>query len=317
MLALLLLCTSCSKQAQNVNDEKNSSGEEINANENTNTENVKVGNTQGNLNNYGIVAGQGEWVYYSNSDMGLYKMKTDGSQKTKLSDEEGGAINVYDNWVYCLASTDRDTSAIYRIKTDGSEPHNMTDDSIASMSVVGDWIYFSDIEGNIKKLSHDGKNTIKLASDSNGWIYYAGFNEDGSICTYKINTDGENKTKISDSWMDYLSINNGWMYYLTDDKIYRMKLDGTDAMKVCDDGVYEFNVSGDWIYYSNDSDEGKIYKIKTDGSTKTKVSDDISMRICLVDDWIYYDIDDSNDVWESIIKLCRIKTDGSQRQIIE
>ena len=43
----------------------------------------KRGNTAGNIINGGIVAIQGDWIYYSNqSDDGkLYTVKTDGSKK--------------------------------------------------------------------------------------------------------------------------------------------------------------------------------------------------------------------------------------------
>ncbi|MGI6711164.1 MAG: DUF5050 domain-containing protein [Bacillota bacterium] len=47
------------------------------------------GNTPGNLNNNGLFAKAGDWIYYSNLiDQGkLYKMKADGTEVTKITDD--------------------------------------------------------------------------------------------------------------------------------------------------------------------------------------------------------------------------------------
>ena len=95
-----------------------------NGNTSSNTSNNAVintiGNTSGNLVNGGAAALQGDWIYYNqyNLDPGLYKIKTDGTGKTKLSNDPGRSINVVGDWIYY--SNQNDEFKIYKIKTDGT-----------------------------------------------------------------------------------------------------------------------------------------------------------------------------------------------------
>ena len=81
------------------------------------------GNTIGNIANYGMIAQQGDWIYYSNQSDGekLYKIKTDGTNKQKLDDEGNSySINIAGDWIYyvkCLGGT---YEKFYKIKTDGT-----------------------------------------------------------------------------------------------------------------------------------------------------------------------------------------------------
>ena len=67
----------------------------------------EVGNTSGNLSNYGFVAKQNKWIYYSipysytnENNEGLYKVKEDGTVKIKLTDDSALFINVVGDWIY-------------------------------------------------------------------------------------------------------------------------------------------------------------------------------------------------------------------------
>lgn len=97
------------------------SGSVLGADENS------VGNTSGNINNYGWVAIQGDWIYYRNDALNgnLYKVKTDGTKKTKLNDDDVVNINVVGDWIYYFDVKSRsfagDVYHIYRIKIDGTE----------------------------------------------------------------------------------------------------------------------------------------------------------------------------------------------------
>ena len=54
-----------------------------------------VGNTNGNISNGGMAAKLGDWIYYVNSGDNdrIYKIKSDGTEKTKLADDEASNIN--------------------------------------------------------------------------------------------------------------------------------------------------------------------------------------------------------------------------------
>ena len=63
-----------------------------------------MGFTGANIGQGGLMAGDGEWVYYrSESDWGLYRARTDGSEQTQLlppEDYAPSSINVLGDWVY-------------------------------------------------------------------------------------------------------------------------------------------------------------------------------------------------------------------------
>lgn len=79
---------------------------------------------------------KGDWIYYGVSyyikgeSIGeLYKMKTDGSNRQKISDDYVINIIVEDEWIYCRTETYIPEEGEYKyflhkIKTDGTEKSN-------------------------------------------------------------------------------------------------------------------------------------------------------------------------------------------------
>ena len=59
------------------------------------------GNTVGNIVNEGLVAKEGQWIYYRNldDDDKIYKIRTDGTGRTRISDDNSWCINVVDGRV--------------------------------------------------------------------------------------------------------------------------------------------------------------------------------------------------------------------------
>lgn len=57
---------------------------------------IRFGNRISNINNYGFVTQNGEYIFYlqqaekENMPAGLYRAKTNGTEKTLLSEKEGG-----------------------------------------------------------------------------------------------------------------------------------------------------------------------------------------------------------------------------------
>ena len=73
---------------------------------------------------------------------------------------------------------------------------------------------------------------------------------------------------------------------------------------------------GEWLYFSNMNDANKLYYVKKDGTGLTKLSDD-SLEghgdKILLGDWIYYCTGDESG-WGNAV--CRIRTDGSGREVV-
>jgi hypothetical protein len=287
------------------------------------------GNSVGNIVNGGLVAQSGDWVYYEHTNDGfkLYKMRVDGSEKTKLNDSISYCINVVGDWIYYINNSDYDApQRIYKIRTDGSENTKLNDSMSNDVSVIGDWIFYEKSRGDgysdLCKLRIDGSEEIMLYGKevwdfcaTEDWIYFTDYEGGWGYSLCKIRTDGSEKTKLNDEKAHNINIEGDWIYYtvgaLEDNVVRKICTDGSGEAKVTSARSSNINVTGDWIYYSNWNDNGNLYKIRTDGSQRTKLNDDdSSVHINIIGEWIYYTMGFGNG------NLFRIRTDGTERQII-
>jgi RNA polymerase sigma factor (sigma-70 family) len=286
-----------------------------------------IGNTMGNISNEGIAAQHGGWIYYDKFDRGstngaLYKIRTDGTSKTKLNSSGSEYINVVGDWIYYRNVSDN--RYIYKIRTDGTGETRLNNEESSDINVIGDWIYYvssSDDSDNryIYKIRTDGTDEIKLNSDDSGWvnvvddwIYYNNQSDNGYL--YKIRTDGTERTKLNNEHTASPIVVEGWIYYRNYalDYLYKIRTDGTEHTKLLDFNIFDFNVSGDWIYYEsgNEDDNFALCKIRTDGTENYKLNSEESCAISVVGDWIFYSAIDAN----GINTLYKIRTDGTDRQ---
>ncbi|MDR1563947.1 MAG: DUF5050 domain-containing protein [Oscillospiraceae bacterium] len=234
-----------------------------------------VGNISGNTSNIGIVAQQGEWLYFRNDKDNncLYKIRRDGTGIQKLANDKNvSCINVLDEWVYYRCQS------IYRVRTDGMGRQELTTDNSAYINVTDDgWIYYTNFNNwSISKMQHDGSSNQVVVRDklcegfnvSNGWIYAV----DGS----NLYTEGGKG----------------------DRHLYKLKTDGTEVTLLSDDIVGLINVVGDWVYYSAENDGNRLYKIKTDGSGKEKILDSSAHIFIILGETVYYiDLENGSHIY--------------------
>lgn len=86
---------------------------------------------------------------------------------------------------------------------------------------------------------------------------------------YKIKNDGTGNFKLSKSTGTYINVSDGWVYFInnSDRKIYKVNSDGTGPYKVSDVEVKEIYVQGDSIYYHNYNGPGEyVSKMNIDGT---------------------------------------------------
>lgn len=83
-----------------------------------------------------------DWIYYVNgSDSNkIYKIKIDGTKKTKVIDDETHSINILGEWIYY--DNNSDLGRLYKIKLDGTEKTKVCDDEVSSINIIDDWIYY-------------------------------------------------------------------------------------------------------------------------------------------------------------------------------
>ncbi len=284
------------------------------------------GNTTGNIVNGAFVAHQGEWIYYSNpSDSGnLYKIKKDGSEYTRLNNDDSGYINVVGDWIYY--SNYNDDNRIYKIGTDGNGRTRLSDYYWAFyISVVDDWVYFTGCEyhddySNLYKMRTDGSELTLLDEGFDGHFNIAGVNVVGDwiyysdmINIYKIRLDGSENTRIVGDGAISINVVDDWIYYINIDDdytIYKITTDGSNRTRLNNHNSDSLNVAGDRVYFTCWEDDYTIYNMRTDGSDLTNIYNDELFLINVVDDWIYF------VRWEEEI-LYRINPDGSTLQYLD
>ncbi|MGE5474832.1 MAG: DUF5050 domain-containing protein [Ignavibacteriales bacterium] len=335
IIIAVAFCAGCFKRDQKLQQTQaaNADKDKVNA---VNT----VGNTQGNILNRGLIASQGEWIYYS--DKGIYKERLDGKSRTKLCDDEAWYLNVVGEWIYFANISD--AYSLYKVKIDGTEKTKMNSEIVSDLNVVGEWIYYIETQRvqttnglddytNLWKIKTDGTNKIKIYDNfktRTGYVIgtisnlyavkdalyfnlhqYEG--EDNGI--YRMDVNGTKMSLVNGECCIYTNYGNNWIYYrqFSNYDIYRMKYDGSERVQlnktkdVDINSNFSMNVSGDWIYFCQNG----LYKIKTNGEGKVKISDDNCEQINVLGDWIYFTDKQSSD------RLYKIKTDGSVRTRVD
>lgn len=78
---------------------------------------------------------EGDWIYYSNISQdntdAIYKVKTDGTEKTKLADDsimssmDGKGFELYGDWLYYFSKNEQ--GSLFRVKTDGSDSERLAE----------------------------------------------------------------------------------------------------------------------------------------------------------------------------------------------
>jgi len=295
---------------------------------NTAVENTR-GNTNNNIVNGGYMAKQGEWIYYNNLYEAIYKIRADGSGKSKIIDGVGRNINVIGEWLYYGGG-----SGIHKIRTDGtgetviySVGDSDLDNWIENFIVIGDLIYYSTYTG-LYKMNTDGTNKIKMCDGQpmylnvvDEWIYYQDHMDNWYLC--KIRTDGTGKAKIGNEDGGDIIESSGWIYYRSPGghSLRKIRPDGSDLTILDQDtSIGNINVVGEWIYYrvTNENDDTyQLCKIRIDGTGKTKVGESIAdfpQGVYVIDDWIYYYVFESSSIFSLV--LYKMQTNGAERQLV-
>lgn len=220
------------------------------------------------------------YIYYGMNQTDLYRIKTDGSDKSKLSDKDiVNFAHIYGDWIYyCNGSYRKDSVPIYKMRLDGTEKTKLVDGMCLIEDVTEDWIYYK----------------------SNGDTHY------------RTHKDGSSTETINIHGIDYPHFVGEWIYYrdINDGSLCKVKIDGSTETKLDHVNCIFVNVDGDWIYYCDKDENMNLYKIKTDGSQKTLLSSDSCRAIQVVGEWIYYQEG-------SETSLCKIKNDGTNKTKID
>lgn len=282
----------------------------------------KVGNTVGNIRNFGYVAEDNKYIYFMSPDeAGNLKalMKIDkklDKQPVQLiaGDWDLMGINVYKDYIYfiTLSSTgnknDLIDNKIHKIKKDGTE-HNVINNnefnnSCYEIYVVKDKIYYIGEDQGIYTMNLDGTSKTKLGNTSTGFVgiddKYILYNdykdkENEEIATYIMNLDGKKSEILTGDYMFAPTVVENYVYYVDEDgHIFRMELGQTNFEMLSSITSYCVNVTEDGIYSLKFLDKELtrqgIFKMNLDGTNEELVKElnSTSTFLAVLDEWIVY-----------------------------
>lgn len=153
-------------------------------------------------------------------------------------------------------------------------------------------------------------------------LYY--INED-EHSIFKIQTDGNNRTRIKDNVSSMIIINN-YIYYAKGvglaEGLFRIDITNNEEKCITKESVKEFNISNNYIYYTNYNDE-QLYRIDLNGKNKKTILTDKVEHICIINDMIYVsNITDGKSIYQINLegtenkKILEIKNNSSNSFII-
>lgn len=199
---------------------------------------------------------KGKKVYYL-KDRKLYSIKTNGSDRDKLSDKEIEYYQISGNMIYYIYSNEGDS---YLAKMKKSGKKNL----------------------RIGKLKKEEKAKYKMLQVKGNKIYYIteleNENSDKTLALYAMNKKGEKIEKMHTlpDYSEIINMQEDAIYYVVEDdeyKIYRMnyKTGKREIIKKVDD-LETIGISGKWLFYVTEADSDIIIKrIDFKGSKEQKL----------------------------------------------
>lgn len=286
----------------------------------------------------------GEWIYYIEDSFeghNLFKIKKDGTLKTRLSNKPTESFTIRDNWIY-LSERSVATSAnssgkteLYKMQIDGTSKIKISDsdNDLRDFYIVDDMVYYitqlsSSPKADVYSIDVDGGNKRHLINDlfycigiMDGYMYY--IKPNGGIYKMELDGDGEQVNLVQDGVSllkgpsgEKPQIKGEWIYYIesSSKKMYKVKVDGSEKHLITDRKVYQKIVEGEWIYYmdtqfTDDIVNGNLYKMRLNQENETLVSEGVG-DILVKGDWIYY----TDNCYDG--NLYRMKADGSEKKLL-
>lgn len=161
---------------------------------------------------------------------------------------------------------------------------------------------------------------------SGSWVYGTSFKSNGNGVLTKIKIDGSEQTVLSNAFSQYITIQDGWIYYIAYDhntqeqSIRRIRISGEDEQTIVDspndDNYLDFLfLSGNYIYYSVldestlDKPTGKFIRCDLNGNNQKVIINKAVYFPYIIGDSILYQ--DDNDY----CRIHRCDLDGNNDSV--
>jgi hypothetical protein len=180
------------------------------------------------------------WMYYSNRQ-GLYKKSMDSDESYLLAKDFAFSINLLDEWLYYIRSTDMH---VVKVRTDGSDYQSVMEKETSYLTVDDQHFYFLDANDHLCLSNHEGKEVktivaeaVKSFNISDQWIYYQNKNQPWDLIrTRKKGTESQKILLNGGAFLDIYTDGNT-AYVMA--ALNKFKYSDTGIYRISDDGAIE------------------------------------------------------------------------------
>jgi len=287
-----------------------------------------LGNTSGNINNNCRFVEAGGWVFYSeskqladgiavdNPNYGIWRMKPDGTQRTRISKLDGNCFSASADRIYFhgngISSLKFDGSGLVENIGSANPTYNMgfilVNDTFVFIDFSDQLIYTMKTDGTkLKKLTTLNASKINFFD---GWIFY--ITETPVVTLRKIRINGTQDTLVASTAMkEFIFADNKIFFTSLEESILSvMGLDGNNNIKLSTGGVDLLNTDGKSIYFRSKADL-LVHSMAFDGSSDIAISKNKSnLGVSIAGGMIYF-------TGKYSISVFRLSLDGKTETSIE
>ena len=308
--------------AENTMQEKDASEEPLFYGADVSEVGISLQSNRMNLSCFAVSDG---WYYGQTWDDAGFsefsKLRTDGSEKTRLDIGTAYNVIIHDGYVYYTMM--RFTSqGIYRVRTDGKD-NAILSEAFGEFQIVGDQLYYVDQTYlysdeyassdeitlpadtcHLYRCNLDGSDPVEIIAKPTCYFSVLGnavlYQDDNDLSSLHVcGLDGSDDKKIAEGYAYYPIYDGEYIYYMHTDhdeedrsQIWRVRPDGTEQTVVADRNTSGgMLLRGDSIYYVNQDDSGRLYRINKDGTGDTPISQETYVgRIQFLGDGLKYTV---------------------------
>lgn len=258
--------------------------------------------------NYLINERPNGWIYFTNDNKSIYKMRTNGSDLLKISNIKAFNLEVYNDWIYFLGWDD---AYIYKVKTNGDElirvvsdcsliEFNSRNKSKKSFFIRGNYLYYLGNGGNsINRICLDNSEIeeviktdghIQLFDVEENFVYLV---SDDDFAVYDIETSDYEVLDFADGWTNIRAY-NGYAYHVYKNRfISKIKNDGSINGGVCN-GSDHFIFENNYLYaidHESNAYLSTLDKYDLEGNQERVLYEWMTYAFDIEDGWAYFTTD--------------------------
>lgn len=260
-----------------------------------------------------------EKIYYSDFEYdddlnsGIYTLDMVNGNKNKIISTICYSFNFCGDNILYMKDSNSSAVALWKADLDGNDGLELYGGSAYDLIVLGDWVYFWCFEGltriNLKTLEYEQVNSKSYwdLKVTDNFLFF--INKDDGDCLYRVNLDGSNVTKLTQTDCSAIYIHEEWLYYVgysNDDSYYglfKMDLEANECYLVGPSVRHSPLFFHNRIYY-RDIWDGVLYCIGTGGEEYGAIIESPSLDLQVVhEDWIYF----------AGSGIMRMRTNGSEQ----